>query len=235
MRRRSPRPGHRSAGHSTGSAAAPGYLRSGDHSVLEPELVTGDRHHRGVVRREHEGDVSLGEIADASEHGLGGLRIELRRRFVGHDHRCAGGEGLSDRHALLLPPGELGRSMVEAVSDPERAGGGQQVVVVHVPPHAMPAAGARPPSDGPAGCPTGAGRRIRPSNVARPADSGSRRVRSRCHSPRSTLPWDGRARRRAEAARTSRSPTAPRRRRCPVAGAPPRRRGAPALRPVGVR
>src|SRR5689334_11809413 len=52
------------------------------------------------------------------EHLLGRARIEVARRLVPDDELRVARERAGDRDTLLLAPGELGREMVELVSEP---------------------------------------------------------------------------------------------------------------------
>ena len=61
------------------------------------------------------------EVEELTEHRVGGVLVEVAGRLVGEHQRRLVGERAGDRNALLLTAGELGRTMVQTLSQSERA------------------------------------------------------------------------------------------------------------------
>jgi len=67
------------------------------------------------VGHHDDGHAAIVERFEELEDRLTGLRVEISRRLVGHDHGGVGHQSPGDRHALLLTAGELLGTVPEAI------------------------------------------------------------------------------------------------------------------------
>ncbi len=64
--------------------------------------------------------LALGEVAEELEDLVADVAVEVGGRLVGEQDRRRAGQRAGDRHALLLPAGEVARQKVAAVRKPHR-------------------------------------------------------------------------------------------------------------------
>ncbi len=83
----------------------------GDATVADAHDPVGDPRRLGIVTDDHRrAPVLADELREHVVHLVGGLAVELARRFVGEKHARAVREGRAERHPLLLASGELARA-----------------------------------------------------------------------------------------------------------------------------
>ena len=58
-----------------------------------------------------------------AQHFVGGVRIEVAGRFVGHDERGVSDESARDGHALFLAAGKLARQVIAAIAQADQIEG----------------------------------------------------------------------------------------------------------------
>ena len=104
--------------------------RQVDHPV-------GQLRHPVIVGGDHHGPPGAGQVAQQPQDPLHLDVVQMGRGLVGHHQRRIVGQGAGDGHPLLLPAGELGRTVVGPFGQPD-----------HIEQYLGPVAGPAPPDPG---------------------------------------------------------------------------------------
>ena len=92
----------------------------GDLPVGEQDDAVGMRRGHGVVGDHHDRvAVRVDDLAQEREHAAPGAGVERSGRLVGEHDLGPGDERPGDRDPLLLAAGELGRTVAQAVVEPD--------------------------------------------------------------------------------------------------------------------
>ena len=86
----------------------------------ELDHVIGEREEPVVVRGDDHRAARARALAQQPEHALHLELVEVRGRLVGEQQRRIEAQRARDRDALLLPAGEVGRTVPQPFGEPER-------------------------------------------------------------------------------------------------------------------